>query len=121
MFKKPNRNVVRKNKHKRIRVKLSGTEEIPRLCVFKSINHIYAQIIDDQKNVTLVAVSTLDKELKDLPSKSNVQAAQSVGSQLAKKAQEQGITTVIFDRAGYKYHGKVAALADAAREGGLQF
>lgn len=121
MFKKPSRNLVRKGKHARVRKKISGTSESPRLCVYKSLNHIYAQIIDDEKGVTLVAASTLDKELNDLSVKSNIEAAKRVGAQIAQKAQAKGITSVVFDRGGYKYHGKVAALADAAREGGLQF
>lgn len=121
MFKKPNRKLIRKGKHIRVRKKISGTAESPRLCVYKSLNHIYAQIIDDQEGVTLVAASTLDKELSDLSSKANIEAAKKVGTQIAQKAQAKGITSVVFDRGGYKYHGKVAALADAAREGGLQF
>ena len=121
MFKKPSRNSLRKGKHRRVRKKVMGTAEVPRLCVYKSLNHIYAQIIDDQKGVTLLAASTLDKELNGIANKSNVEAAKMVGARLAEKAKEQGVTTVVFDRAGYKYHGKVAALADAAREGGLQF
>lgn len=121
LIKKPSRNQLRQNKHKRVRRRVIGTGEIPRLCVYKSLNHIYAQIIDDEKGVTLAAASTLDKELSDLPSKNNIEAAKEVGSRIAAKAQEKGITTVVFDRSGYKYHGRVAALADAAREKGLQF
>lgn len=121
LIKKTSRNELRRSKHMRVRRKISGTGEIPRLCVYKSLNHIYAQIIDDQTGVTLAAASTLDTELSDLPSKSNVEAAKEVGSRIAAKAQEKGITTVVFDRSGYKYHGRVAALADAAREKGLQF
>ena len=121
LIKKKSRNKLRLGKHQRIRRKLSGTEETPRLCIYKSLNHIYAQIIDDQKGVTLVAASTLDKELSDLPSSTNVEAAKEVGSRIAARAQEKGITNVVYDRSGYKYHGRVAALADAAREKGLQF
>ena len=121
LIKKKSRNKLRLGKHQRIRRKLSGTEETPRLCIYKSLNHIYAQIIDDQKGVTLVAASTLDKELSDLPSSTNVEAAKEVGSRIAARAQEKGITNVVFDRSGYKYHGRVAALADAARQKGLQF
>lgn len=121
MFKKPNRKLIRQGKHKRVRKKISGTAQSPRLCVYKSLNHIYAQIIDDQKGITLVAASTLEKDLGDLSSKTNIEAAKKVGTQIAEKAQAKGITSVVFDRGGYKYHGKVAALADAAREGGLQF
>jgi large subunit ribosomal protein L18 len=121
LIKKPSRNQLRQNKHKRVRRRVIGTGEIPRLCVYKSLNHIYAQIIDDEKGVTLAAAPTLDKELSDLPSKNNIEAAKEVGSRIAAKAQEKGITTVVFDRCVYKYHGRVAALADAAREKGLQF
>jgi len=121
LIKKSSRNRLRQDKHKRVRRKVTGTGETPRLCVYKSLNHIYAQIIDDQKGVTLAAASTLDKELSDLPSKTNIEAAKEVGSRIAARAQEKGITTVVFDRSGYKYHGRVAALADAAREKGLQF
>lgn len=121
LIKKTSRNQLRRGKHQRIRRKISGTGETPRLCVYKSLNHIYAQIIDDQTGVTLAAASTLDKELSDLPSKSNIEAAKEVGSRIAAKAHEKGITTVVFDRSGYKYHGRLAALADAAREKGLHF
>ncbi len=121
LIKKPSRNKLRRDKHKRIRRKVNGTRETPRLCVYKSLNHIYAQIIDDQNGVTLAAASTLDKDLSDLPSKTNIEAAKEVGKRIAAKAQEKGITKVVFDRSGYKYHGRVAALADAAREQGLQF
>lgn len=121
LIKKPSRNKLRQDKHRRIRRKVSGTSETPRLCVYKSLNHIYAQIIDDENGVTLAAASTLDKELSDLPSKTNIEAAKAVGKRIAVKAQEKGITKVVFDRSGYKYHGRVAALADAARENGLQF
>ena len=121
LIKKKSRNKLRAGKHQRIRRKLSGTDETPRLCIYKSLNNIYAQIIDDQKGVTLAAASTLDTELSDLPSRTNIEAAKEVGSRIAAKAQEKGITSVVFDRSGYKYHGRVAALADAAREKGLQF
>jgi large subunit ribosomal protein L18 len=89
--------------------------------VYKSLSHIYAQIIDDQKGITLVAASTLDKDLQELNSKTNTEAAKRVGGSIASRAREKGITSVVFDRNGYKYHGRVAALADAAREGGLVF
>lgn len=121
LIKKKSRNKLRLGKHQRIRRKVSGTGETPRLCIYKSLNHIYAQIIDDQKGVTLAAASTLDKELSDLPSRTNIEAAKEVGSRIAAKAQEKGIINVVFDRSGYKYHGRVAALAEAAREKGLQF
>ena len=98
-----------------------GTSERPRLSVYKSLKHIYAQIIDDQKGTTLVAASTLEQSLRDQVSGSNTEAAKQVGSLLAKKAVAQGIGTVVFDRSGYKYHGCIMALADAARENGLEF
>ena len=98
-----------------------GTGEIPRLSVYKSLKHIYAQIVDDQKGVTLVAASTRESALSDIDSKTNQEAAKKVGALIAAKATAQGITEVVFDRSGYKYHGNIAALADAARENGLQF
>lgn len=121
MIKKTSRNLLRKGVHKRIRKKISGTGETPRLCVYKSLSHIYAQIIDDQNGVTLTAASTLEKEAQDLSSKNNIEAAKKVGAMIAEKAKEKGITRVVFDRNGYKYHGRVAALADTARENGLDF
>ncbi|MGE5372721.1 MAG: 50S ribosomal protein L18 [Solirubrobacterales bacterium] len=122
MIKKTSRNELRVGKKQRIRRKLSGCSETPRLCVFRSLNHIYAQVIDDVKGTTLVAASTLDQELRDsLAVKSNTDAAKAVGALIAKKALANGIETVVFDRSGYKYHGRVAALADAAREAGLRF
>jgi large subunit ribosomal protein L18 len=121
LINKASKNSLRQGKHNRIRRKIAGTGEIPRLCVYKSLNHIYAQIIDDQKGITLATASTLEKDLKDLPSRTNIDAAKEVGMRIAQKAQEKGITEVVFDRSGYKYHGCVAALADAAREKGLQF
>ncbi len=121
MIKKPVKKELRQKKHRRVRRKLSGTSAKPRLCVYKSLKHIYAQIIDDEKGVTLVAASTLDKDLPEMNSTSNLNAAKELGNIIAKKAQEKGIGEVVFDRNGYKYHGCVAALADAARENGLQF
>lgn len=122
MIKKKSRAEVRVKKHRRIRNRLSGTAQRPRLAVFRSNNHMYAQIIDDTVGNTLAAVSTLHKEVKEgLEKTNNVDAAARVGTAIAKKALEQGITTVVFDRGGYIYHGKVKALADAAREAGLQF
>jgi len=121
LIKKTSKKELRKVKHKRIRQKVFGTAAAPRLCVFKSLRHIYAQIIDDEQGKTLVAASTLDKELANLGSKTNKEAAQAVGSKIAARAKEKGITKVVFDRNGYKYHGNVAALADAARENGLEF
>lgn len=113
---------LRERRRKRIRKKVFGTPERPRLCVFRSLNHIYAQIIDDTRGHTVVSASTLDKELKDLPGhKGNKEFAKKVGELIAERALKLGITKVVFDRAGYKYHGCVKALADAARERGLQF
>ena len=120
MIKKESRNVVRKRRHDRVRAKISGTLECPRLNVFRSNNEIFAQIIDDTKNVTLVSASSIDKELK-LENGGNVEAAKKVGELLAKRAKEQNITKVVFDRGGYLYHGRVEALAEAARENGLEF
>ena len=107
-------------RHRRVREKVSGTSEYPRLNVFRSNKNIFAQIIDDEKGVTLVSASSIDKELK-LENGSNIEAATKVGQLLAKRAKEQKITKVIFDRGGYQYHGRVEALADAARENGLEF
>lgn len=121
MFNKANKKALRQKKHQRIRRKIAGTAEIPRLCVYKSLNHIYAQVIDDSEGVTLVAASTLEEDFKDLGSRTNTEAAKKVGSRIAEKAREKGITSVVFDRNGYKYHGNIAALADAARETGLEF
>lgn len=122
MVKKESRSKIRVKKHKRIRNHLAGTAERPRLAVFRSNNHMYAQIIDDTVGNTLAAASTLDKELKDVLEKTNnVDAAAQVGTAIAKKALDKGITTVVFDRGGFIYQGKIKALADAAREAGLTF
>ncbi len=122
MVSKKSREVVRQNKHRRLRNTLSGTAERPRLCVFRSNNHMYAQIIDDTEGKTLVSASTLDKDVKaDLDKTNNVEAATKLGTVIAKKALDKGISTVVFDRGGFIYQGKVAALADAAREAGLDF
>ena len=120
MIKKVSRNDVRKARHERVRAKVSGTNETPRLNVFRSNSNIFAQIIDDEKGITLVSASSIDKELK-LENGSNVEAAKKVGELLAKRAKKAKITKVIFDRGGYLYHGRVKALADAARENGLEF
>jgi large subunit ribosomal protein L18 len=113
---------LRERRRRRIRKKVFGTPDRPRLCVFRSLNHIYAQIIDDTRGHTLVSASTLDKELRDLPGhKGNKEFAAKVGELIAERAIKAGITKVVFDRAGYKYHGCVKALADAARQKGLQF
>ena len=120
MIKKVSRNDVRKARHERVRAKISGTNEAPRLNVFRSNSNIFAQIIDDEKRITLVSASSIDKELK-LENGSNIEAAKKVGELLAKRAKKAKITKVIFDRGGYLYHGRVKALADAARENGLEF
>ena len=122
MVRKESRAKVRENKHRRLRNRISGTTERPRLAVFRSNNHMYAQIIDDTVGNTIAAASTLDKDVKDAVEKTNtVAAAAQVGTVIAKRALEKGITTVVFDRGGYIYQGKVQALADAAREAGLTF
>jgi len=121
MLKKESRNIARKRRHIRVRKKVFGTEERPRLCVFKSNNHIYAQIINDEKGHTLVAASTLDPAIRDKATGANIESAKLVGDLIAKKALEKGIRSVAFDRSGYIYHGRVKALADAAREAGLDF
>lgn len=122
MVNKVSRTEVREKKHRRMRYRLSGTAERPRLAVFRSNNHMYAQIIDDTVGNTLVAASTLDKDVKAACEKTNnVDAAAQVGTAIAKKALEKGITAVVFDRGGFLYAGKVKALADAAREAGLEF
>ncbi len=123
MFKKPQRNEARLRRHRRLRKKINGTSERPRLSVFRSLKHIYAQIIDDTKGITLVATSTKDQDLaKELNGKSgNIEAAKLVGITIAKKALTQGIKKVVFDRGGYIYHGRAQALAVAARENGLEF
>ncbi|MFD2216904.1 MULTISPECIES: 50S ribosomal protein L18 [Bacillaceae] len=120
MITKADKNAVRKKRHARVRAKLTGTAERPRLNVYRSNQHIYAQVIDDTNSVTLVSASTLDKDLT-LDSKSNADAAQKVGELVAKRAIEKGVKTVVFDRGGYLYHGRVKALAEAAREAGLEF
>lgn len=121
MIKKTSRNDLRKVKHTRLRKKVVGTPERPRLCMYRSLNHIYAQVIDDISGHTLVSASTLEPELKDLASRTNIEAAKKVGSIIGKRALDKGISQVVFDRGGYQYHGRVAALADAARESGLKF
>ncbi|MBE3585286.1 MULTISPECIES: 50S ribosomal protein L18 [Desulfofundulus] len=122
MIKKPDRKLLRAKRHLRVRKKISGTAERPRLNVFRSLKHIYAQIIDDDRGVTLVSASTLSPELRgQLKSGSNKEAAAAVGRLVAQKALERGIKKVVFDRGGYIYHGRVKALAEAAREAGLEF
>ncbi|MEA3407017.1 MAG: 50S ribosomal protein L18 [Chloroflexota bacterium] len=113
---------ARKRRHRRVRSQVVGTTERPRLNVFRSLRHIYAQIIDDSIGHTLVSSSTVDKEIRDECAElSKTEAARMVGETLAERALDRGITTVVFDRGGYRYHGRVRALAEAAREGGLDF
>lgn len=119
MIKKQNSNVARLRRHERVRKNISGTAEKPRLNVFRSLNNIYAQIIDDTKGITLVSASSLDKSFGGYGG--NVEGAKQVGKMVAEKALEKGIKTVVFDRGGYIYHGRVAALAEGAREAGLEF
>ncbi len=122
MVNKASRKEVRAKKHMRIRNRLSGTAQRPRLAVFRSNNHMYAQIIDDTVGNTLASASTLEKEIKsELKQTNDVDAAAYLGTVIAKRAIEKGIKQVVFDRGGFIYHGKVAALADAAREAGLEF
>ena len=122
MVSKETRSKIRVKKHMKIRNRFSGTAERPRLAVFRSNNHMYAQIIDDTVGNTLVAASTLDKDVKaELEKTNDVAAAAKLGTVIAKKALEKGITTVVYDRGGFVYQGKVKALAEAAREAGLEF
>ncbi len=122
MVSKVSRAKVRENKHRRLRNRFAGTAERPRLAVFRSNNHMYAQIIDDTVGNTLVAASTMEKDIKaNLEHTNDVAAAAAVGTAIAKKALEKGIKTVVFDRGGFIYQGKIQALADAAREAGLEF
>ena len=119
MVSKTNRKLERERRHKRVRTKISGTSECPRLCVFRSNTNLYAQIIDDSKGITLVQASTLDKEVKT--KHSNKEAAKEVGTLVAKRALEKNIKSVVYDRGGYIYHGVVKELAESAREAGLKF
>ncbi len=122
MLKQYDRKSARQKRQLRIRKKIFGTSDRPRLSVFRSLDHIYAQIIDDTTGNTLVAASTLDKELKgQLNTGGNIEAAKAVGKLVAEKAKAKGITQVVFDRGGNIFHGRVKALADSAREGGLEF
>ena len=122
MVSKKSRKLVREKKHRRMRNRFAGTPERPRLAVFRSNNHMYAQIIDDTVGNTLVSASTLQKEVKaELEKTNNVEAAAYLGKVIAQRALEKGITTVVFDRGGFIYQGKVKALAEAAREAGLEF
>lgn len=122
MIRKQSRSDIRVKKHNRMRSKIQGTAERPRLAVFRSEKHIYAQIIDDMTGTTLAAASTVEKDIKAaLKATSNVEAAAAVGTAIAKKAAAKGIENVVFDRGGFLYHGRVKALAEAARAAGLQF
>lgn len=122
VLKKANKNANRLQRHKRVRSKITGTTQRPRLCIFRSANNIYAQIIDDTNRVTIAAASSLDAEVKGAVNHTgNKEAAKKVGEMIAKKAVEKGITEVVFDRGGYLYHGRVQELAEAAREAGLKF
>ncbi len=118
MIKKESTNVARQRRHARVRARISGTSETPRLNVFRSNSHIFAQIIDDEKGATLVSASSAELKLKN---GGNIEGAKAVGAEIAKKATASGIKSVVFDRGGYQYHGRVAALAEAARENGLEF
>ena len=122
MLKKADKNAKRLQRHKRVRRKVFGTPQRPRLCVFRSSNNVYAQIIDDTNRVTLVAASSLDEAVKGAVNHTgNKEAAKMVGEMVAKKAVEKGITEVVFDRGGYIYHGRIKELAEGAREAGLKF
>jgi large subunit ribosomal protein L18 len=116
------RDLHRRRVHQRVRMKVEGTPERPRLCVYRSLGHIYTQVIDDRSGKTLLSASSLDKEMKkQLKGGGNIAAAKMVGKAIAERAKAAGVVKVVFDRGGYKYHGRVKALADAAREAGLQF
>ncbi|MCM3125764.1 50S ribosomal protein L18 [Mesobacillus sp. AQ2] len=119
MITKADKNATRRKRHARVRAKLSGTEARPRLNVFRSNKHIYAQLIDDVNGVTLASASTLDKEVN--VEGNNLESAKQIGELIAKRAVEKGYKSVVFDRGGYLYHGRIQALADAARENGLEF
>ena len=122
MIKQKERKPLVQKRHRSIRVKISGTAEFPRLAVYRSTKHIYAQLIDDVNHVTLAAASSNDKDLKEkLAHGGNIDAAKVVGEAIAKKALAKGVECVVFDRGGFLYHGRIAALADAAREAGLMF
>jgi large subunit ribosomal protein L18 len=119
MIRKIEKKEIRNRIHRRIRRKLSGTKERPRLAVFRSVAHIYAQVIDDVEGRTLVSASSVDKNAKT--NGGNVAAAKAIGKLVAERAKEKGVKSVVFDRGGYQYHGRIKALADAAREAGLEF
>jgi large subunit ribosomal protein L18 len=121
MFTRKDRKLTRQQKHRRIRRHLTGTSERPRLTVYRSLRHIYAQVVDDSHGVILVAASTLDPDLKELEATGNIAAARKVGELVARKARAKGIDKVIFDRGGNIYHGRIAAVAEGARAAGLEF
>ena len=122
MIKQKTRKPIVQKRHKSIRIKLAGTAEFPRLAVYRSTKHIYAQLIDDDNHVTIASASTNDKDLREkVKVGGNIEAAKVVGEAIAQKAKQAGIECVVFDRGGFLYHGRVAALADAAREAGLMF
>ncbi|HHU02812.1 MAG: 50S ribosomal protein L18 [Christensenellales bacterium] len=122
MFKKRDKNAQRRIRHARIRRKISGTPEVPRLCVFRSNNYIYAQVIDDTKGSTIAQASSMEQALKEkAEGKTKVETSKLVGKTIAERAMEAGVTSVVFDRGGYVYKGRVASLADGAREAGLKF
>ena len=119
---KLSRDAHRRRVHARVRTRVTGTPERPRLCVYRSLGHIYTQIIDDRTGRTIVSASSMDKETKkNLKGGGNIASAKAVGKSIAERAKAAGVSKVVFDRGGYKYHGRVKALADAAREAGLQF
>ena len=121
MIKKYDKNEIRKGRHQRIRNKISGTAERPRLCVFRSLNHIYAQVIDDVKGVTIASASTVEKEVaSQVAEMKKIEDAKFIGDLIAKRAMDKDIKEVVFDRGGYVYTGRVAAVADGAREAGLK-
>ena len=119
MVSRQDSNIARKKRHVRVRGKISGTAECPRLNVYRSLSNIYAQLIDDEAGVTIASASTVEKDFAQYGG--NVEAAKAVGKKLAERATEKGIKECVFDRGGYVYHGRVAAVADGAREGGLKF
>lgn len=122
MITKADKNKARKKRHLRVRNKIQGTPQRPRLNVFRSGKHIYCQVIDDTKGITIASASSLDKELKDkISNGGNVESAKLVGELIAKRAKDNGISKVVFDRGGYIYHGRIKALAEASREAGLEF
>ena len=121
MLTRASKNVTRRRVHDRIRKKVLGTPQRPRLNVYRSLNHIYVQLIDDLQGMTIAAASTAEGKKGERPTGGNVASAKNVGKKIAERAKEKGVTKVVFDRGGYLYHGRIKALADAAREAGLQF